>query len=578
MEYFYYQGAITTGDMMNTKEKTALISTGLNLGLTAAKFLLFFLTGSMAILAEAWHSFSDIGTSVLVYLAVRFQKQEDTGSSKPTIEHIISLGIGILLFIVAVSLFYKVIASSGVLLKGTVLSGVFFLFFSVGSYFVYAFETSVGKEEKSAALISDGLHSKADMAAAFLTGISLIMYRLGINIDRQIAALITLFILSFAIESVIQFLNPQIRKDPRLLGQYHFFQWIARIMNPESIHKVIHGADRFLGRPLGRNPRIKQAITRYYWLLFIIPLLWYCSTCIVTIGPMEEGIRVVFGKAVDQGVSLKPGLHLKYPWPVEKIVTERTKEIRRIPIGNITSGQSFALLWTQEHGTGEPFLSGDNNYFHPYLILHYRIKDLSDYIFLNKDPEAVLDHITHQVMTRLFATNTFYDIATRLRSGLVTTIREDVQKRMDDMDMGIELLSVNMKDTHPPISVADAFEEVIAAYQEKQQIINQAYGYRNQKLPEARGGAARRMSNAEAYSSRKELQAVGDASRFLSRLKTWEGHREINRSNLYLKEMQQALKTKRLIIVDPTAGNPRMWMGFTDIPGISGLIQEDEGK
>ena len=67
---------------MTTREKTAGISTGLNLGLTTAKFILYYFTGSMAILAEAWHSFSDIGTSLLVYLAVRFQKKEDKKSSQ----------------------------------------------------------------------------------------------------------------------------------------------------------------------------------------------------------------------------------------------------------------------------------------------------------------------------------------------------------------------------------------------------------------------------------------------------------------------------------------------------------------
>ena len=57
---------------------------------------------------------------------------------------------------------------------------------------------------------------------------------------------------------------------------------------------------------------------------------------------MEEGIRIIFGRAVDQGVSLRPGIHFKYPWPVEKVIKEKTKEIRQIHIGNITSSQSFA--------------------------------------------------------------------------------------------------------------------------------------------------------------------------------------------------------------------------------------------
>jgi len=38
------------------------------------------------------------------------------------------------------------------------------------------------------------------------------------------------------------------------------------------------------------------------------------------------------------------------------------------------------------------------------------------------------------------------------------------------MKSGIEILSVNFKDIHPPIAVADSFEKVIAGHQEKQKI------------------------------------------------------------------------------------------------------------
>ena len=53
------------------KVKTAAAATAMNTILTAIKFLLYLFSGSMAILAEAWHSFSDIATSLLVFIAIR---------------------------------------------------------------------------------------------------------------------------------------------------------------------------------------------------------------------------------------------------------------------------------------------------------------------------------------------------------------------------------------------------------------------------------------------------------------------------------------------------------------------------
>ena len=568
---------------MTTKEKTAAISTALNLLLTTAKFILYYFTGSMAILAEAWHSFSDIGTSVLVFLAVRFQKKEDKESSQPsekktsriTLEHYVSLGIGIFLLIIALFLFYKVIISPRLPLQATIISGILFLFFSIGSYFVYKFETSVGTEEKSSALISDGLHSKADMAGAFLTGVSLIIYRLGINIDRPIAFLIALFILSFALESIIQVINPRIRRNPELLNQYRFYKVIVSLFSRESMMKYLHNLDQLLGKPLRNHPQLKDAIKKYYWLAILLPFfLWYASTCLVIVGPRQEGIKLRFNRTVKAGNPVQPGLYFKFPWPIEKIIKTDTREIRQMHIGNISDPLYFALLWAGEHGTGEPFLSGDNNYFHPYLILHYRIKNVFDFTLLHKDPEEALNSITHRIITRLFAVNTFYDIATRLRSRLIAEIQTQVQQEIDRMKMGIEILSVNMKDTHPPIFIADSFEKVIAAFQEKQQIINTAYGYRNEKLPEARKEAVHRISKAKAYNVEKKCYTSGDASRFLQKLESWGKHTHINRRSFYLKAMKEALPNKRLIIIDPQAGNPQIWMGFTDIPGYGDIFQE----
>ena len=60
---------------MNKQEKTALISSGINLLLTAVKFNLAALTGSIALLAEAWHSLSDIFSSFIVFLALRADRR-----------------------------------------------------------------------------------------------------------------------------------------------------------------------------------------------------------------------------------------------------------------------------------------------------------------------------------------------------------------------------------------------------------------------------------------------------------------------------------------------------------------------
>ena len=64
--------------MSLTKNKTeaAFISLLLKIIFTIIKFIAFSITGSIAILAEAWHSFTDILTSILVLFSVIDKKNK----------------------------------------------------------------------------------------------------------------------------------------------------------------------------------------------------------------------------------------------------------------------------------------------------------------------------------------------------------------------------------------------------------------------------------------------------------------------------------------------------------------------
>ena len=57
--------------MQTEKEQVALSSIAASAGLTVAKALVGFATGSLAILSEAGHSLIDLGATIMTYIAVR---------------------------------------------------------------------------------------------------------------------------------------------------------------------------------------------------------------------------------------------------------------------------------------------------------------------------------------------------------------------------------------------------------------------------------------------------------------------------------------------------------------------------
>ncbi len=592
---------------MDVRARTAMISTGLNALLTIAKFALYFFTGSLAILAEAWHSLSDIATSLLVYISVRKrpgsqdnseslddsgnplpegslpEASEDGSSENPEgasdkkrrkrarslfdifmaypLEQRVSLGIGIFLAVAALLLVRRFLAAEAIELRLPLLSGLLFIAFSLGSYFVYRFETDVGRAQGSVGLIADGMHSKADMVSSLLAGFSLILYHLGLDIDRWVAGLIALFILSFGLETIANVRLARRRETPDLLFRYKSYTAIASLFDKEAITRAAGAFDERLAGRLAGSSLLRRAPRALATLLIAAAVLVYGSTAFYTVGPSEEAIVERFGRPVNVGEPIQPGLHLKYPWPIDRAVRIDTHTIRQMNIGNITDASSFALLWTRQHGTEEPFLTADNYYFYPYLVLHYQVRDIFHYRYRFSDSEALLNGLAHRVITQIFAERTFNEIVISYRSRMQEDVHNLIQTELDELRSGIEIITVNIKDIHPPIFIADSFEKVIEAIQYKEQLINNAHGRRNKNIPDARGKAARDGESARAFVVDRVLRAEGEAERFKARLLA-EEERSVGIRRLYLDGMCDIFTDRPKILIDPAVAPAKVWLDF----------------
>ena len=89
--------------------------------------------------------------------------------------------------------------------------------------------------------------------------------------------------------------------------------------------------------------------------------------------------------------------------------------------------------------------------------------------------------------------------------------------------------------------MAGAFKDVVSAREDKERMINEAQGYRNAIIPEARGQAAQILREAEAYREQKIKRAEGDVMRFLSQYEEYKKAPDITRKRIYLETMEEIL-------------------------------------
>jgi HflK protein len=630
---------------MHTRTRTALVTLVLNTVLTVLKFIAFAFTGSLAILAEAWHSFGDIATSATALLSVRSQAkrtshdgEDDAGDEDPATasmtvesppkfpsdaetielppdahdapdwpagdsldgaeepakergrvrrgfarvgstlrrafgrfwdllpEQKAALIIGLFLAGIGVALLRKVLTAEPSVVERPLVAGIAFLVFSVASYAVSRFELGVGQAEGSPALVADGLHARADATATLLTGVSLVLYYFGVNVDRFVAGLLGLIILSFAAETLVNLIVGVVKGEERYVLRHRTTDVLGAVLDPRTLSRAWERLGRRMagGGPVSRA--IGRALRAVPWVAAMVLVVWYASTAVYTVAPEQEAVVERFGRVINADTPAQPGPHLKAPWPVDRVFRVPSRRVRELSVGNQTRDGTVPMIWTRQHGTDEAFVSGDNNFFYPYLVIHYRVGDAYDYRYSLAEPDRVLEDVALQSLTAISAVRGFYGVALDERAVLGALVGERVQADLDAIDSGIEIVDVVVKDIHPPRDVARSFEGVVAAMQDHQTLINQARSYRNQKIPAARASAVRQLAEAHAYVAENKTRSEGEATRFSSRRKAYSVNRWVTRQRLYIDAMVTALTGRRKVIISPDAGRPDLWLDDTVSP------------
>ena len=137
---------------------------------------------------------------------------------------------------------------------------------------------------------------------------------------------------------------------------------------------------------------------------------------------------------------------------------------------------------------------------------------------------------------------------------MLVPISVHIPPRIDRYDSGVRIVEVKLQTVRPPKEVEKAFSDVVSAKEDKERLIKEADGYREDILPKARGQAQSIIRAAEAYKAQRTKRAQGDSDRFLAVLKEYEKAKAVTRKRLYLETMEQILPRIRKFIVDPQVG------------------------
>jgi membrane protease subunit HflK len=119
--------------------------------------------------------------------------------------------------------------------------------------------------------------------------------------------------------------------------------------------------------------------------------------------------------------------------------------------------------------------------------------------------------------------------------------KELLQITLDKYETGVIVVAVQLQDVSPPKQVIDAFKDVASAKEDKNRMINEAEGYRNDVIPKARGEAQAMIREAEGFRESRIKRAEGDVAKFKAIVKEYNKAKDVTKERLYLEAMEEIL-------------------------------------
>jgi Cu+-exporting ATPase len=222
-----------------------------------------------------------------------------------------------------------------------------------------------------------------------------------------------------------------------------------------------------------------------------------------------------FGKPLAE--DLGPGLHWRWPWPIEKVDRIQPNHARTVEVGyrvlrdSTTNAASIrpASTWSSAH-EGEGLVriaeeaqapTGDGNLVELQAVLQFRINSPRRYLLEVKDPDEILRSNLEAILREGIAGEAFLDLLTARREAFQRETLGRLKKRLEsygEPGLGITLEGLSLRDLHPPPQVVPDFHAVAQAAEDHD---------RRVKVAEADALRLRRQAESDALDSTRKAES-----------------------------------------------------------------------
>lgn len=261
---------------------------------------------------------------------------------------------------------------------------------------------------------------------------------------------------------------------------------------------------------------LSKALRLSFLILKVIMLLLvagYLVSGFFQVDQEDVAIVMRFGK-IRHDRWLGPGVHWAWPFPIDEVIKLDARASHEVSVPTFwystPEGEAERALREEREesrdmpeaveirGDGGFNITGDLNLLHSHWRATYTIDDPILY-FLNVmegetgirgrgDERSLVTSSIENSVVRVMGGYEVYDAMIFNQDEITTRVREYAQERLNDLQTGIRLQQLSAyPQPAPPRPVANVFEEVLVAAQERRAEIDRAWGYANGELGDVAG-------------------------------------------------------------------------------------------
>jgi len=264
----------------------------------------------------------------------------------------------------------------------------------------------------------------------------------------------------------------------------------------------------------------------------------------------QSGVVTTFGK---YSYTAGPGINWRMPWPVQAEQIVNVSGVRSVEVG-----RSILIKATNQKDTS--MLTEDENIIDVRFAVQYRLKDPTDYLFNNRDPDTTVVQAAETAVREIVARSKMDTVLYEGREKIAIDLAASIQKILDSYKTGIYVTSVTVQNVQPPEQVQASFDDAVKAGQDQERLKSEGQAYANDIIPRAKGTADRLIQEAEGYKARVMATAEGDAARFKQVHTEYAKAPGVTRDRMYIDSMREMYNNVTKVLVDTTKNNSLLYL------------------